>query len=289
MGQLAGTLVCSVVFASAVLAAGCGGRIIGDGGPAPGPSGPTTPDPGYPGCGDLVECDTPLPPSRPTPPSTPPRGQQPPSTGEVISCVPSLDDDFERGSWLTTWWTVPPPNGPTTDQMWVSPPLSFIDDGHGYVLQVQGPGAPGGYAHASSLSVHTTCFPKNARFGFSYRIDDGSLDSSRQDHAEIGSVTGLDSKGVRCGLLLHVMQGRLRATTGPNLDLGPIARTTWARIDMTIDGSSIAFERDGAPMGTLEAGCVLSDDLVRFSVSGGRSYKPGSYRAYFDDVHFGAL
>ena len=270
MRHLPGLFVASL-FASSLVVTGCGGEVVDDFPPIPNPY-PGTPNE----CGGSSKCQ----------PSTP---QEPndttPSSSDVIGCVTSLDDDFDSGVWSTKWWRLAIADDPANDRLFV-PSTTFPD--HVHVLQVEGPASSTGYVQSSSPKIHTTCFPKKAHFGFDYRIDEGSLDSSREDHAEIGEVTGLDATGVRCSLPPHEKQGRLRAGGVDKLDLGPIAASTWARIDMTFDGQEATLERDGQPVGAVPMGCVLSDGMVRFGVSGGRSYAPGAYRAYFDNVTYGA-
>lgn len=272
MRHLPGLFVASL-FASSLVVTGCGGEIHDDFPQVPNPPS-TTPLPDE--CGAASSQCQPLPPQQP---------DQTPSSPAAIGCVSSLDDNFDSGAWSTKWSRLALADDPANDRIFVST-ATFPD--HLRVLQVEGPASTSGYVSSSSPKIHTTCFPKKAHFGFDYRIDEGSLDASREDHAEIGEVTGFDPKGVGCGLLLHVMQGRLRATTGPNLDLGPIEATTWARIDMTFEGQEATLTRDGQAMGALPLGCVLSERTVRFGVSGGRSYAPGAYRAYFDNVSYGA-
>lgn len=268
-------LHCSVaaVAVSLALLSGCGGIVADE------------------HCG-IAACDE-APPS-PTTPTTPapdtswPAPQQPAPTGQT-GCITSIVDGFEGGAWSKAWDTR---RGPTTaagtDDMAV---VALPDDPtRGHALSVFGGGASGGYAAAAALTAHTTCFAERTRFAFDYRIDEGSLDASRDDHAEIAEITALSATGVSCAVLVHVRQGRLGATTGPRIDLGEIGKGAWTRLELVVDGPDVSFTRDGQPIGTLPMGCLAHRaSTVRFSVSGGRSIDPGSYRAMFDDVRFESL
>jgi hypothetical protein len=155
-----------------------------------------------------------------------------------------------------------------------------------WALVVAGQGTRAGYVPAAALTHHTTCFPDRARFAFDYRIDEGSLDASRDDLAEIGEITALDSKGVACGVLLHVQSGLLSAAVdGATVQLGHINASMWTRLEMVVAGRQLDLRRDGQSIATSVLGCEPArEKMVRVSVSGGRSINPGSYRAQFDEV-----
>ena len=228
----------------------------------------------------------PTPAPEPTPEQAPLPSPQPQEPG--LRCVASLDDGFETGAWSPTWdERRGPQTSPARDDTAV---IALDGDGRrGNVLSVFGQGTTSGYAAAAALTMHTTCMPARARFAFDYRIDEGSLDASRDDLAEIAEITAMSPTGVMCGVLVHVQQGRLSATTGPRIELGEIAAQTWTRLEMIVDGSDVSFSRDGQVIGSLAMGCApKTGSVVRVSVSGGRSIAPGSYRAFFDDVRFDA-
>lgn len=250
------------------------------------------------GCGGLTEeqgCGVaacvPDDPQAPTPaPDGPsePRAPSAPSTPEA-TCTGSLEDGFEGGVWSPRWSDrgAPGPTREGDDRMEVAP-LAEPGAAARSVLSVFGEGAADAYAAAAGLSFHTECFASRARFAFDYRLDEGPLDASREDHAEIAEITALGPTGVRCAVLVHVREGRLSATTGPRIDLGSLPASTWTRLELRVEGSDVSFARDGQDLGSLPMGCVASEGTVRVSVSGGRSFAPGRYRAYFDDVRIGA-
>lgn len=265
------SLVGASLVASASSLAGCGGS-VDDGNCGIVACGPGEPPP--------APKSTPRPDERPPEATLAPVPSQPGST-----CVASLVDGFDTGTWSPAWGPRQgPASAPTRDELEIVPM-----GGRGSVLSVYGQGTTDGWTAAAAMTTHTTCMPARAHFAFDYRIDEGSLDDTRADHGEIAELTALNTTGVSCGVLMHVRQGRVTATTGQNIDLGDITAKTWTRLEMTFEGSTVSFTRDGQVVGSLPMGCVpQASSSVRFSVSGGRSINPGAYRAFFDDVRFEA-